>query len=295
MLPLRMLGRAVPKASLKSSVSCLRSVSALSRSSPFRPTGQTLKKTSYPAFSTSAARREPAGPSDQVLSEKLKHERSLELESGERSDPSPELADFLRENEWTIEDVPGNHTTIWSKKFGDENIKVEFSINDLMDVSEEADELEEDAALVDEAFDEPAKPSAKGTKGEAAAEDSGASADRGEAEDVSALTPRYPLRLNITITKPGGQAIYIVAEAQDGTIQVDHLTHGVPDEATLETKYIGPNMTSLDPDLQAMLEQYLEERGIDARFAEYVFEYNDYKEQREYVQWLQNLHEFIDA
>ncbi|RMZ84208.1 hypothetical protein DV738_g470, partial [Chaetothyriales sp. CBS 135597] len=294
MLSLRMLGRAVPKYSLRASAPCVRSMSALSRSSPFQPSAwQTINKTSYSAFSTSVARREPAGPSDQLLSEKLKHERSLELESGERSEPSTDLTDFLRENEWKIEDVPGNHTTIWSKKFGNENIKVEFSINDLMDVSEEADEFEDDAALVDEAFGEPAKQGTKGSKGEAAGE--GSSADAGEGEDVSDLTPRYPLRLNITITKPGDKSIYIVAEAQDGTIQVDHLTHGIPEESTLETKYIGPNMTSLDPDLQAMLEQFLEERGIDARFAEYVFEYNDYKEQREYVQWLQNLHEFIDA
>jgi complement component 1 Q subcomponent-binding protein len=52
--------------------------------------------------------------------------------------------------------------------------------------------------------------------------------------------------------------------------------------------YAGPPFGNLDSDLQAMLERYLDERGINAQLATFVPDYIDYKEQREYVQWLES-------
>ena len=39
-------------------------------------------------------------------------------------------------------------------------------------------------------------------------------------------------------------------------------------------------------DLQVLLERYLEERGINTALALWVPEYIDFKEQREYLDWL---------
>ena len=37
-----------------------------------------------------------------------------------------------------------------------------------------------------------------------------------------------------------------------------------------------------------MLERYLDERGVNSQLATFVPDYVDYKEQREYVQWLES-------
>jgi len=186
-------------------------------------------------------------------------------------------------------------------------IKIEFSTTDMNQIDEDEydDVLEDDdGALEDEVDYEPsgkrAAAATRGGKGDAAAEDSIASADRaeeGEASDAEAeLPPSYPLNLVITITKPGNRAIEIRAQSQDGAIDIDNINF-FPKAALLEAKtpedahearslYAGPPFGNLDPELQAMIEKYLEERGIDARLATFLPEYVDFKEQREYVQWL---------
>lgn len=52
--------------------------------------------------------------------------------------------------------------------------------------------------------------------------------------------------------------------------------------------YAGPPFGNLDEDLQVLLERYLDERGINTALALFVPDYIDYKEQREYVQWLES-------
>ena len=50
--------------------------------------------------------------------------------------------------------------------------------------------------------------------------------------------------------------------------------------------YEGPPFGNLDEDLQVLLERYLDERGVNTALAMWVPEYIDFKEQREYLDWL---------
>lgn len=50
--------------------------------------------------------------------------------------------------------------------------------------------------------------------------------------------------------------------------------------------YVGPPFGNLDEDLQVLLERYLDERGINTALALFVPDYIDYKEQKEYMAWL---------
>ena len=59
MLSLRMLGRVAPRVSLRAAP--VRSISSLSRNTALRPTFKSVQKLSYPVFSTSSIRRDPAG------------------------------------------------------------------------------------------------------------------------------------------------------------------------------------------------------------------------------------------
>lgn len=169
---------------------------------------------------------------------------------------------------------------------------------------------EDDAALDDEADYDTGKRTinqagARGGKVDVLPEDSIAPADRDgaeEGEDLADKMPAYPLDMVITITKPGNKAIEIRAVASDGTIEIqnvaffpkDSLLDAQSPKEALEARslYAGPPINELDPELQGMLETYLQERGIDVSLANFLPDYIEYKEQNEYVRWLESKWRF---
>lgn len=177
-----------------------------------------------------------------------------------------------------------------------------------MNAEQEIDELDDDAAFDDEPEAADLTSGGKrtinqsGVRGGAvdvAPEDSIAPADRDEVEGG------FPLNLNITIDKGGVGATNIIAEAQDGIVTLEYV-HYLPrasliDPTTTEeqrqaqTVYRGPPFSHLDTDLQAMYENYVRERGVNEQLAWFLTRYVDYKEQREYVLWLENMKKFVDA
>jgi complement component 1 Q subcomponent-binding protein len=259
-------------------------------------------------------RREPAGEFDLELAEKLNSERSLELENAEDGKKEA-IDDFLRNNSWEIQDKEGTHEIFLSKEFGNEKIKIALSIADFDNLADEDeyDGIEEDGALDDEAEYRPNKATinqsgAKGGKFDVRPEDSIAPADTAEGDEGAIIDdgsgPAYPLHLTITITKPNSQALEIRAVTTEN-VEIETVTF-FPRDSLVEAQnpkdaqearsvYAGPPVGNLDPDLQAMLERYLEERGIDAQLAQFLPTYVDYKEQREYVKWLGDVKTFVEA
>ncbi|KIX00683.1 uncharacterized protein Z518_09748 [Rhinocladiella mackenziei CBS 650.93] len=312
MLSLRVFGRALPKAAFRQPA--IRVASSISRFTAHRPLLQPAMKSSYPTFSTSVARREPSGESDLELAEKFNSERMLELESNNPNKPAS-IEEFLQTSPWQIEDIPGTHEVVLRRDFGNEKIKIELSVTEIDNTAEEDefDQMDEDGALEDEADYGMGKSTInqsgpRGGKTDVVAEDRTASADRAEAGDAgdtdTELSPAFPVRLTITITKPGKRAVEIRAIAEEGAIEIGTMSF-FPKESLLEAQtpkeaqearslYAGPPVANLDPELQAMLDKYLEERGIDTQLANFLPEYVEYKEQREYVQWLDNMKQFIE-
>lgn len=137
-----------------------------------------------------------------------------------------------------------------------------------------------------------------------ASEDGVAPADRADddspgAEDANSEEdpgPAFPAQLEVTIEKSGKGALQIDATAEDGQISVQNVSYypesklASPETAELEWLagglYSGPPFGNLDQDLQLLLERYLDERGINTELALWVPDYIDFKEQREYVDWL---------
>ena len=132
-----------------------------------------------------------------------------------------------------------------------------------------------------------------------ASEDSGAATDNEVPAEDPNLTPEgFPVRLEVTITKDGTQgALFIESIVRDGQITTEHV-HYFPNADLAEGKtaeqdyarrnlYTGPPFSNLDEDVQISIDQYIAERGIDTALALWVPEYMDFKEQREYVNWLQ--------
>ncbi len=199
------------------------------------------------------------------------------------------------------------------------SIRVSFSIADLNSMNDEADDYGEDKALYDEdpgQIPESAQSGGANTKGiinqgrtkggniSVAPEDRIAPADREElADDESAggeedpnAEPSFPARVNVMIEKKGKGTLQIETTAQDGEIVIDNVYYfqnaELADAKTAELDwtrrnlYEGPPFGNLDEDLQVLLERYLDERGVNTALALWVPEYIDFKEQREYLNWL---------
>lgn len=181
-----------------------------------------------------------------------------------------------------------------------------FTIDDLNNVDEDADQLQE-SAIEDEFDDEDGDGKANINQGGTPAnmrtttEDRISPADREGMEEEGAemegeQEPSFPAHVSISITRPGRGALEIQTVAQDGVMIIDNV-HFFKEAKFLEPKnhdddrvagglYTGPPFGNLDEDVQELFEKYLDERGINTTMALFIPEYIDFKEQNEYLNWL---------
>lgn len=171
-------------------------------------------------------------------------------------------------------------------------ITVTFSIADI--ASMENDMMEEDPAVGDESDVDNMMNNMRSAE------------DSEDGLDGSGNEPGVSCRLNIVIEKPGQKgALNIEAIAQDSSIIVENLffyddagiAHSSSPEAVHKERdvYPGPGFGTLDEDLQMLMEQFLEERGVNSALAVFVPDYMDVKEHKEYVAWLNKVKKFVDA
>jgi complement component 1 Q subcomponent-binding protein len=97
-----------------------------------------------------------------------------------------------------------------------------------------------------------------------------------------------------TVAQDGYLHIDAVRHFKDGDLEYnDILKHDVGEQR--QDLYMGPVFEELDEDLQTTFGRYLEERGIDTALATFLPDYIDYKEQKEYVNWLKGINDFVSA
>ncbi|KAL2014393.1 hypothetical protein VTN00DRAFT_1918 [Thermoascus crustaceus] len=316
MLSLRTFTRSVPRTfsrsfALAPRTSGLRPLSTVQKSGLLQSSWKQAARPSYPAFSTATILREPAGEGDLELiakfEEELKHEKASGLSDLESS---VQNVKYLLENgPWEVKDVPGEQEVVFTRKFGNEDIRVTFTVADLQNLSEQ--EEFDDAAFSDEMdFQRGSHPVNQGRPSGSNVgthtEDRLAPSDRELDEDLDRdFEPSFPARVNVTVEKPGAGALLIQTVAQDGIFQVEEVSYfSKPDLAHAQTAekdwarqslYAGPPFENLDEDLQNYFERYLEERGINAELANVIPDYIQVKEQKEYVRWLENVKNFVAA
>lgn len=213
------------------------------------------------------------------------------------------VKDFIENGPFEIHDVPGQEEVVLTRQFGDETIKITFSIADLNNIDPDAD-YNQDRALGDEEdMDNINQGDQKSFK--SVPEDSISAADQESEEGDEEPEQTFPARVNVVIEKPGKGALAVECIAQDGMIVIEntyyyanseHATSKRPEMlAERQDMYVGPPFGNLDEDLQVLLERYLEERGINTPLALFVPDYIDMKEQREYLRWLSNVKDFVEA
>ncbi|KAJ7021679.1 regulatory protein suaprga1 [Mycena alexandri] len=228
-----------------------------------------LRPTVTRAFGASARSLKAAdSPASQQLAQKLREE--LKYEEQTTSDEIPQfLADFKESGVWEIQDTPANDEVFLTRTFGEEKIRIMFSIADLHNIDPEEDEPSENAnAQVDEPSPE-------------------------FRILLSIAKPNHPGALNAYLycaedqVHPVTMGFYKSARiAQELSIEADFLRR---------TVYVGPPIEMLDLNVQELFTSFLRERSIDEELAAFVPLYAKWKEQREYVEWLRGIESFVAA
>ena len=112
-----------------------------------------------------------------------------------------------------------------------------------------------------------------------------------EDDDFGEESPN-PLRFEVKVSK-AGMNMCIACESDEGKATVDGITfdeEGVDEGDT----YRGPVLEELDKDFQAELEIFLKEIcGINDDLSAFLPMYSDYREQLEYVKWLENFNKVV--
>ncbi|KAG0291403.1 Mitochondrial acidic protein mam33 [Linnemannia gamsii] len=218
-----------------------------------------------------------------AIESEIKHEE-------EQGDEVPDyITEYLKSSPFDITNKAGSDEITLTRKFGNEDIKIVFSVSDINSADDE-EELDMEDDLED-----------NGQQGKESLSASGE--DEEEGDDLESLT--FPVRCLITITKPSAGSISIDAVAQDGAFIVESISN-IKDaalaaastaEADWEKRglYSGPPFAELDENLQVEFEKYLEERQIDGDLANFVPNYVFHKDQVEYTHWLKDLKAFVSA
>ncbi|PKI85450.1 Mitochondrial acidic protein mam33 [Malassezia vespertilionis] len=231
------------------------------------------------AFNTSI-RACGQGESDSDLISSLEQEILYEKEAtqtdetdGNASSSHAWLDDFKKDGIWSIEDKSGSDEIALTRDFGNEHIRVLFSIGEI-DTTDPANEIEQ--------------------------EDADLSASGEQEYDAT-----FPVRCAISITKRGHGSLNIDAQAQDSQFMIENVTFYKDDvlatELTAEADwkrrglYMGPQFETLDENVQAQFESYLAERGISTKLAMFIPNFAENKEQREYCSWLEHVKTFVAA
>ncbi|KAG2220870.1 hypothetical protein INT45_004038 [Circinella minor] len=201
-----------------------------------------------------------------------KLEEELQYEKSNEESAQPEFVkEFLEANSFQLDDKLGHDEVSLTRTFGNEKIKILFSIADINNAGPSEDFLAEGEETVEE-------------------------------DDIA---PSFPVRASITVEKDGKGAVTIDTVAQDGDMAIESVMFYKENKLAIEQSaeadwqrrglYIGPQFAELDENLQSLFARYLEERGVNTGLATFLPDYVEYKEQKEYIHWLDSMKTFISA
>jgi complement component 1 Q subcomponent-binding protein len=112
----------------------------------------------------------------------------------------------------------------------------------------------------------------------------------------------FPANVHVLIQRPDKGAIRVHLVTDNGRFNIQGVMH-LPDSSSSPSEllrsspshlYTGPPFEQLDEEVQGMLEQYLDARGINTALALFIPDYIDVKEQKEYLGWLGRVKAFVE-
>ncbi|KAL3523863.1 hypothetical protein ACH5RR_016697 [Cinchona calisaya] len=103
------------------------------------------------------------------------------------------------------------------------------------------------------------------------------------------------LPLVVRVSKSDGPCLEFGCTAYPDDISIDSLSIRDADSPEDQIAYDGPNFDDLDENLQKALYKYLEIRGVKPSTTNFLHKYLIRKDSREYMAWLKNLKNFVEA
>lgn len=208
------------------------------------------------------------------VGEILSSEISVETE-GESTGQEKSFQEFLYKYGFSVVESSGkNLAEIFRKTEDGENVHVFF------DVAQVAN-LPYDAAMVD-------------------------ASKEAEDDQYNAYAENFA-NVNVVVVKDADKSavsIELLMNLSEGAFYVDSVTpfptadaalnESAESEVKRELVYHGPPFSNLDEELQESLEAYLESRGITEELASFIEGFSEYKENQEYIKWLNNMKNFFN-
>ncbi|KAH8497017.1 hypothetical protein H0E87_019650 [Populus deltoides] len=119
--------------------------------------------------------------------------------------------------------------------------------------------------------------------------------EENDVDDDKEQPVQSSIPLVVTVSKKSGTCLQFNCVAYADEITIDSISIGAPETSEDEMAFDGPNFHDLDENLKKGFHKYLEIRGIKASTTNFLHEYMINKDSREYMGWLSNLKQFIEA
>ncbi|KAL3669764.1 hypothetical protein V7S43_005144 [Phytophthora oleae] len=179
----------------------------------------------------------------------------------------PELEELRLKVEqvFKLQEAPGCMDILLQGTVGDDSIKIKFNAQDTVELEEE-EEYEGEEEEESEEYEE----------------------DDEEEEDE---LPGVRFTADITRENKGLQ--FDCVASSNLTVERVRYLSDFAKEAEDETLYFGPNFIDLELDVQDKFYSYLADRKIDDELAQFITQFADLKEQREYLGFLEDAETFV--
>ena len=210
------------------------------------------------------------------ISQVLIDEVAAEKENAFEKDPELEKVKKAISRNFKIQDMKGLGLVELNGTYRNETISIKFDCQDEEEI-ENDEEYDEDESENENKLLKSGNPT-----GDVDDEEDPYGAETG-------------INFEVQIKKQNGESVIALCTAASTLIiqNVRHLPAGKSE--TDESLYGGPSFDSLDDTVQAAFTEYLEDRGINEDMVYFILSYSKFKEQTEYVNWLEELTKFVAA
>lgn len=174
---------------------------------------------------------------------------------------------------FTLNETAGSMEIELTGQIGDDSIRVKFDSQDVV-------ELEEDFEG-DEDFDDEEDENVE------------VEAEESEDDDDDEEDELPGIRFVADITRANQGLQFECVASSNLTVERVRYLGDFTADAEKDSLYFGPNFADLELDVQEKLYDYLAERKIDDELAQFITQYADLKEQREYLSFLESAEKFV--
>lgn len=207
-----------------------------------------------------------------VLAEVLTNEILHETANAEEDEDFDDVKQLV-EKSFKITDTPGFGVITLERTYNDETIKVTF---DCQDEVEEADDHGYDR--MENHLREQAELEAQGQE---------------DGEEVEGIPNQFGINFEVIVTKKDNTAVVFNCVASENVI-IQNVLYKSDASSTDAALYGGPRFVDLDEAVREAFQNFLTERKIDEDFSFYVVNAARTKEEKEYLNWLEKIAEFVE-